>query len=272
MLRRSDKYKYKRVEYFDDMPKPKRGEVVIVPSDNRLMEFAPYQATKLPSWWSDLPKEKGSIRRCQGTYDYVSSGIIMPLWTDVTVRPDSSGKRLEYKCPSLVGATEYQIQNFPASATTGCPIEGLRKLKDAQYPKLVSPWRFRTRKGVSLMVLPLLHDENPNYKIVPGIVHTDSYSQIHIVINVLTDKEFTIPAGTPMQQMIPFKRTEDVKKIIFGNESMFKFWAQTGLGIGGLVQEESHMIYRKTQRLLEEEAIAEEDAGLISRFLRTVRK
>lgn len=249
------------------MPKPKRGEVIIVPQDNRLMEFAPYLSTKLPDWWSSLPKEQGSIRRCQGTYDFISAGLIMPLWTDVTVRPDSSGKRLEYRCPSLVGATEYQIQNFQAESTRGCPMENMRAMRDAQYPKLVSPWRFRTAKGVSLMVLPLFYNDNPNYSVVPGVVHTDSYSQIHIVINVLTDKEFTIPAGTPMQQMIPFKRTEDAKRLIFGNDKMFKFWAQTGLGTGGLVQEDSHTFYRKQQRQLEAEVIAEEDSGLM-RFFR----
>ncbi len=231
MLSRSDKFKYKIARHDSDIPKPRRGEVVVIPMDNRIMDFAPYEATKLPDWWHDLPKGDNTIRRCQGTYDFMSAGIVMPLWTDVTIRPDSSGRRLEYKCPGLFGTDEYQIQQFDASATRGCPMENLRSMPDAQYPKLVSPWRFRTAKGVSLMVLPLLYESNPNYTIVPGVVHTDYYSQIHIVINVLTDKEFTIPAGTPMQHMIPFKRTEDVKKIIFGNDSMFKFRAQSGLGV-----------------------------------------
>ena len=50
-----------------------------------------------------------------------------------SVRPDSSGKRLEYRCPSIVGATEYSIQNFGPDSTRGCPIENSRILKDAQY-------------------------------------------------------------------------------------------------------------------------------------------
>jgi hypothetical protein len=268
MLRRSNRFKFKTVKYFEDMPKPKRGEIVVVPMDNRIMEFAPYLATKLPSWWAELPKEKGSIRRCQGTYDFVSAGIIMPLWTDITIRPDSTGKKLEYRCPSLTDAPEYQIQNFSSDSTTGCPIESQRAVKEAQYPKFVSPWRFKTPKGISLMVLPILHEQNPNYQIIPGVVHTDSYSQIHIVVNVLTDKEFTIPAGTPMQQMIPFKRTEDTKRIIFGNESMHRFWSQSGLGRGGLVQEDSHSYYRRVQRQMENELIEEEDSAFIKKIFR----
>lgn len=268
MRNRSNKFKYKLAQYEEDIPQPKRGEIVIIPMDNRMMDFAPYQATRLPEWWHDLPKGDNSIRRCQGTYDFISAGIVMPLWTDVTIRPNASGRGLEYRCPGLVNAQEYQINQFDASSTRGCPMENERALADAQYPKLVSPWRFRTARGVSLMVLPLLYENNPDYSVVPGIVHTDSYSQIHIVLNVLTDKEFTIPAGTPMQHMIPFKRTDDVKQIVFGNESMFKFRAQSGLGLGGLVKDDSNVFYRKMQRQMESEVIAEEDAGLVERAKR----
>jgi hypothetical protein len=268
MLRRSDKYKYKVIQYLDDMPRPRRGEVIIIPEENRIMEFAPYQASKLPDWWANLPKEKGSIRRCQGTYDFVSAGIIIPLWTDITIRPDPSGRMLEYRSIGLSDWNEYKIQHFSADSTRGCPMENQRAMPDAQYPKFVSPWRFRTRKGVSMMVLPLFHQEDPNYRIIPGIVHTDYYSQIHIVINVLTDKEFTIPAGTPMQQMIPFKRTEDIKRIVFGNEKMYRFWAQTGLGRGGIVQSDGHKYYRVQQRKLEQEALDREKSILGKLFRR----
>ena len=241
---------------------------MIIPCDDRLMEFSPYKASKLPDWWSKLPRGDSSIRGCQGTYDFISSGIIMPLWTDVTVRPDSRGKQLEFRCHSLYDSQEYLIQSFSAESTRGCPMEDARIMKDAQYPKIVSPWRFRTAKGVSLMVLPVPYESNPNYSVVPGIVHTDSYSQVHIVINVLTDKEFVIPAGTLMQHMIPFKRTDDVSQIIFGNESMFKFFAQSGLGRGGLVQDDSHVYYRKMQRQLAAEAIEEEDTGRIRKMIK----
>ena len=270
MLRRSDKFKFKIANYESDLPKPKRGEVVIIPNDNRLMEFAPFPATHLPEWWAELPKGNNTIRRCQGTYDFISAGFVIPLWTDVTIRPAANGRDVEFRCPSLSDGQEYQIQHFFASATEGCPMKNNRLLPDAVYPKIVSPWRYTTPKGVSLMALPLMHEPNPNYSIIPGIVHTDYYSQVHIVLNVLTDKEFTIPAGTPIQHMIPFKRSEDTKRIVMGNESMHRFVAQTGLGRGGLVQEEGHVYYRKMQKKLEEESITE-DMSIIKKMFRINR-
>jgi hypothetical protein len=89
---------------------------------------------------------------------------------------------------------------------------------------------------------------------MPGIVHTDFYHQIHVVISVLTDKEFTIPAGTPIQHMVPIKRNEGIDKIIFGNESMYKFHIGNGMGEGSLVVPDNSQTYRKLRMQNDEEA------------------
>lgn len=260
MLSRSEKYKYKITHYKKDIPKPKRGEVVIVPEDNRLMEIPPYLPTSnLPSWWKDLPKNKNSIRRCQGTYDYITNGFVIPLWTDVTIRPSIDSKRFELKTSPIIDANPFGIEGFEKSSTTGCPMGEMGKIPTGQYPKLVAPWRYITPKGVSLMALPLLHEPNPNYTVVPGIVHSDFYHQIHIVLNVLTDKEFTIPAGTPMQFMVPITRKNNFKRIIWGNDSMYKFLLGSGLGRGCLIAPDRNLFYRRRQKEIDTEV--EKESG-----------
>lgn len=254
MRNRSKKYRYKTISYLDDIPKPKKNEIVIIPSDNRLMSILPYLGRKqLPSWWKDLPKGKGSIRRCQGTYDYSTAGFIIPLWCDVTIRPDITGKKFEYKLSNYGDDYKFIVEQFDRANTEGCPITRNNKLETGQFPKLATPWRFYTPKGVSLMSLPVLYEPNENYTIVPGIVHTDFYNQINVVINVLTDKEFTIPAGTPIQHMVPYYRHQDFKRIIWGNESMMKFIRGNGMGKGSLSQGDDNHIYRKFQMEIEEE-------------------
>lgn len=255
MRRRSEKFRYKIAQYGRDVPKPKRGEVVIIPEDNRITEIPPYIAGRpLPDWWGGLPKSKDSLRRCHGTIDYISTGFIIPMWTDVTIRPNSTGAILDYKMEGYGDDRfNFTISAFPPDSTTGCPIEHNKGASTYQYPKLSSPWRFITPKGVSLISLPVLHEPNPNYQVIPGIVHTDYYAQVHIVINVTTDKEFVIPAGTPMQHMIQFKRTENIKEIIWGNESMFKHVMSSGLGIGGLIQTDRTLFYRKKMREIDAE-------------------
>jgi hypothetical protein len=260
MLNRSNRFKTRIAQFQEDVPKPKRGEVVIIPEDNRIMEFAPYLAsTKLPEWWASLPKDKDSLRRCYGTYDYISAGFIIPAWTDIIVRPDATGQHLECRANNFGDKFVFEINSFSPTSATGCPMTERRALPNAQYPKINSPWRIETPRGVSVMTLPVYHSPNPNYEIIPGLVHTDSYSQIHIVLNVLTDKEFTIPAGTPMQHMIPFKRVEDAKRIIWGNESMFRFKAHSGLGDGGLIQEHRNLYYRRISREIDTEVMEKED-------------
>lgn len=255
MRNRSKKYNYKISMFKGDTPKPKKNEVVIVPNDNRILEITPYLGQdSLPSWWKKLPVKSMSLRRCNGTFDYLQYGFIIPMWTDVTIRPDASGQKFEYKLGSFGDDYSFLVQGFQSPSAEGCPFGENRKLQDFNYPKLVTPWRFFTPKGISLMSLPILHEPNPNYTIMPGMVHTDFYNQIHIVLSVLTDKEFTIPAGTPMQHMIPIKRSANPKKLVFGNESMYRFHIGNGMGQGSLSTPDNSQLYRKLRSQNDEEA------------------
>ena len=248
MLGRFRNYRYKTISYKADVPKPKNGQVLIVPDDNRIVDFSPYTGSdNLPSWWKSLPKGKGTLRRCQGTYDYVTQGFYVPLWTNVTIRPNITNHHFETKLDPLDGR-HFGIDGFAPESSTGCPIEKVKSIESGQYIKLVTPWRFVTNRGTSLMSLPILLEPDPRYSVVPGIVHTDYYHQINVVINVHTTEEFTIPAGTPMLHLIPIKRKNNIKNIIWGNESMFRFVSASGLGVGQLVQEDKSLIYRKLQR------------------------
>lgn len=254
MLQRSKSFRYKIAQFRKDIPNPKRGEVIIIPEDNRIIDTAPYLPVQnLPSWWRSLPKRLGSIRRCQGTYDYITSGFIVPMWTDVTIRPSIDGRFFELKLSQMNGENGFRVDNFSDESASGCPISNIKAIPTAQYPKLISPWRYITPKGVSLISLPVLHEPNPNYTIVPGIVHTDYYHQIHIVLNITTNKEFTIPAGTPMQFMVPITRKHIFKKVTIGNESMFKFVSASGLGLGSRIAPDRNIYYRKRQREIDKE-------------------
>lgn len=259
-MNRSNKFKYKVAKYKTDTPKPRSNEVVIVPQDNRLMEIPPYlNSSKLPSWWSKLPVNKNSIRRCQGTYDYLNLGFTIPMWTDVTVRPAANGIGHEFKLENFGDMTNFTVEFFSTDSAGGCPFGSQRKDLNSNYPKLVSPWRYFTPKGISLMALPIAHEPNPNYIVMPGLVHTDFYNQVHIVIAVLTDKEFTIPAGTPMQHMVPIRRSDNIKNIIWGNESMYRFHLGQGLGTGCITAADNSQLYRKRQKESDLEAEKEEN-------------
>lgn len=254
MLNRSNKYKYKIAQFKSDIPKPKRNEVVFIPRDNRVVETPPYIASEqLPSWWKDLPKGPRSIRRCQASYDFVSYGVIIPSWTDFYIRPNPSHTNYEFRSESFADSPNtFNIDIFPESSVSGCPLGSAKGIENSDYIKLVNPWHCRTAPGTSILIMPIVHEFNKQFIVMPGIVNCDYYNQINIVIVPLTKEEIKIPAGQPLAHLIPIRRDADFKKIIFGNESMYKFMAGNGLGVGCIAQQDNSQIYRKKQKEYDE--------------------
>lgn len=113
------------------------------------------------------------------------------------------------------------IEGFAYQSTGECPVSQNRPLDTMQYPKIVNPWRIETAKGWSSLVLPVHWEPNPDYDVLPAVVHTDLYHAVNIVLNIKATTDFSIKYGTPMLHIIPFKRNEDVSKIEFQDESLF---------------------------------------------------
>lgn len=254
MRKHSDKYKYKKFLFHSDIPKAKEGEVIIVPLDNRLLKNPPYlNKTKPPAWFNSLPRGKNSFRRCQGNYDYMSSGFTIPAWSNIYIRPSADGKEFDIKMDAFDEMVQFQVQRFPFDMTGECPFTKDRGLPKSNFPKLVSPWRYMTKKGTSLLALPILSDPDPRYSIVPGIVNSDYYHQIHIVLNIKCREEFMIPEGTPLQHMIPIKRDAHIKTIVWGNESLFELIKNSGSGRLLMKAKDATLFYKQKQREVDNE-------------------
>jgi hypothetical protein len=75
------------------------------------------------------------------------------------------------------------------------------------YPKWMNPWSISTEPGYSCMFIQPMHRESV-FTIFPGVVDTDKYISCVNFPFVLNDLSFEglIPAGTPIAQVIPFKR------------------------------------------------------------------
>jgi hypothetical protein len=216
--------------------KIKPGQIRITPSDNRLMDSAPYvnTVTHLPNWFKRIAKGPGSIRRCAGTVDLLSAGVTLPMWTNLRFRPNERGEWEHSSDDFGPSAGIGMIQHFPFNSTGKCPVTDVRKIESGQYPKVVNPWRIETAPGWSTLLLPLLWEPNENYDVLPAIIHTDFYHLMNIVLNIKTDSAFQIKFNTPIAQLIPFKRDSDFGEIIFEDESNFKYVSTRGFGLGHL--------------------------------------
>jgi hypothetical protein len=77
------------------------------------------------------------------------------------------------------------------------------------YPKFINFWAIETPKGYSCLFVQPFHRDSA-FTILPGVVDTDKYVQPVNFPFVLNDIKWEglIPAGTPIAQVIPFKRED----------------------------------------------------------------
>ena len=195
----------------------------------------PYPAAKnLPTWWKDMPAygnlEKKftlspyptvTVKRCIPTLDLLTSGYYVPLWSDILIeqREDRPFVQWGSSIPVLELWPESQINSFKI-------IDGYSK----HVFKNLHGWTIKTPPGWScLFVHPVAYPDLPFYSI-PGIVDTDVYDgEINVPFTIKDNFEGIIEKGTPMFQVIPFKREEwksefDVKaenEHFFDNEKIY---------------------------------------------------
>lgn len=192
-------------------------------------QYYPMPSKKvLPEWYkntkpylSDKPKEiiagsiTATIKKCIPVFDALTSGYIISTFQDISVERDNENivVKTVTNNPPLEYHANWQFK--------GHPHEG--NLFGA--PKWINPWSIRTPKGYSCLFINPVHGANSYLTIFEGIVDTDEYINTINFPFVFKDPKFEgiIPAGTPLVQVIPFKRdkwrmkqgdNKDVKEII----------------------------------------------------------
>jgi len=176
-------------------------------------QYAPRLATKcIPDWYkkmeSRFPKEKKpdsmrTIKKCIPVLDAITAGYIIVSPCDVYVSLIDGEPNFNSPITDL-------IQFHPRKQGYLHP-----SVNEFPFPKWMNPWAIKTPKGYSCLFVPPMHNPNEWFTILEGIVDTDTYSASVNFPFVLKNPtaEFMIPAGTPIAQVIPFKRNEWVSKV-----------------------------------------------------------
>jgi hypothetical protein len=171
-------------------------------------EYAPKPALFfIPKWYKEMeayfPKDRTpdslpTIKKCIPVLDAITAGYIIVSPCDVYV----SIKDGE---PNYNSTINNLISFHPRKQGYKHP-----NANEHQFPKWINPWSIKTPKGYSCLFIPPMHNPNEHFVILEGIVDTDTYSASVNFPFVLknTTKEFMIPAGTPIAQVIPFKRDD----------------------------------------------------------------
>ena len=154
----------------------------------------------------------------------MTCGYFITLPCDVWVHNDNKGNvKLQWAWQKLEMASVQRMDQY-----TGYPIE-FGYMKTAF--KWINHWITKTPKGWScLFIHPMHHDDLP-FKILAGLVDTDKYPiPVHFPFLLKEGFSGIIKKGTPIVQVIPFKRETFTSKISYDRDSKFKnIWKKVSL-------------------------------------------
>lgn len=185
-----------------------RIEFVCHPEDKGVIAEPVPAKSVLPDWFRRLPPidkkhvtatDNGhTIKRCMPFLDAMTTGWILPLAATVRLEIRDNGQTVDAGWE----IDRVMVSNHSAHQVAGNPREPRPPCKFHNY------WTIRTPPGWSCLFVPPLNRANPVFEVIAGVVDTDTY---HSLINfpffaTAPDGVYTIERGSPLVQVIPFRR------------------------------------------------------------------
>ena len=180
----------------------------------------------VPKWFKELKhsKEIPTVKGCMPFLDSLTAGYIMKMPQDLYLEhnftnekgeKDSSFRYSFHDSQQLVTRYKFNVNtkekdcHNPRQLGPKCPFHD--KNKELPFYKILNPFAIKTPPGYSCLFVPPLNNHDDRFEIVSGIVDTDTYEgEINFPIIINGDKYPTlntiIKRGTPLAQVIPFKR------------------------------------------------------------------
>lgn len=203
----------------------KNIKIIFTPTVNIDKSLYPEPASKnLPDWYKKTPSyingEKKfkviegfgnqTIKKCLPFFDAMTAGYLIKSHVDIFIE-NRDGEKAFY-WPNYHEVISFhansQSPNFPDNYTN-------------PFPKWNIPWSIKTDTGYSCLFINPMNNSNKYFEIFSGIVDTDQYiNEINLPFILNENFEGIIPAGTPIAQVIPFKRNSF--KMEIGNQKNFE--------------------------------------------------
>jgi len=173
----------------------------------------PMPASKfIPKWFKNLQPDlenDSTIKRCMPFLDSLTAGYIIPLWQDIyfnTGHKEDGTPFINYSWSVSLIPNADPLSNHSYDQIEGSDIS---KTPLGRYPiKFNNPWVIKTPPGYSCLFVNPLNHYNEDFELISAIVDTDTYtSNIDFPFVFLNDNfNDIVPRGTPLVQVIPFKR------------------------------------------------------------------
>lgn len=199
-------------------------KIIFYPKNKLVKEIIPPPTTiPIPQWFKDIPayhdtnsllvengKTNYTVKSCVPFLDSFLTGYTLNLWCDIQV------KYLDKDSPRITWLDSHEELSPVVSRR-----DALVPTNDSLFPLIfswVSQWGIQTPKGYSSLFTHPLNRMDLPFITTSGIMDTDKWGVWgNQPFALKKGWEGVIPAGTPIIQVIPFKR-EDWKSEI--NESL----------------------------------------------------
>ncbi len=202
------------------------NEIEFVALDKYAFEVCPkpFPASQaIPQWWKDAspyikspenPDGKkiivnnndsnASFKKCTPMLDMLSSGYIVPLWADVQVTVKKDGPYISWRVyKSVFDTHDGQEVEIP---------DGYQK---TQF-KFLNQWIPKLPKGYSALIIPCAGYPNNVFRPISAIIDYDKTTHaLYPPVYLKNNFEGIVEKGTPMFQIIPFKRNNWQSKFSF---------------------------------------------------------
>jgi hypothetical protein len=169
---------------------------------------------KIPEWYKSISRyiegnkkpspadggTNGTIKTCMPVLDAITSGYLILSSADIYIEKEEEGRFYNWADHNLISFHgQRQVTGYPN-------LE--KKVGMESVPKFNNPWIVKTPKGYSCLFVTPFHHDLP-FTILPGIVDTDTYfNAVNFPFMLDPDFEGLIPKGTPIAQVIPFRRED----------------------------------------------------------------
>jgi hypothetical protein len=188
----------------------------------------------VPNWFKNTPPyindKKGidpnndpnsTIKKCMPVVDAMNAGYHIVLPCDVWVYNEGENRlKFQWSWDDITVVSVQAKQNHALYPTPdNCYNQAF---------KWVNHWITKTPKGWScLFTHPMHHDDLP-FRCLPALVDTDKFPEpVNFPFFLKKDFSGLIPKGTPIIQILPFKRDRFVSMYTFDKDNFFKkLWSK----------------------------------------------
>lgn len=216
------------------------NKIRFYPFNASTAEFAPVPipaSRQLPEWYrkqpgiikNDLAFQNGvvnaTVKKCMPVFDLLSAGYLIVAPCDIHIDA-TDAEKLSYSIPLAI--KQFQSDIFASHAPEqydSYPIDASKYHKTLL--RVMPFWSVSTPPGYSTLFAQPFHREDSELFAMSAIVDTDKFiSEGHLSFLVKKDFSGVIKQGTPLVQVIPFKREDWESEIVSVEESNQKLFSQ----------------------------------------------